>query len=351
MHGRRLRDLAAMPEADRRWAPRPDPFQAISRRGLPVALVGAGLPDLQVRLIAAKPYADRLFQYRELGRLSDAAARAGLVGPAATLGVEYEEKAARQVVRESAGYPYFIQEYGLEHVLALPDAEEALLANGPRDVELDVPGELGAELSLEDQQRDSVVAWVPGPRPLPEDSAERVDRRLPERDPVALRRDAEPQRQFNRPAARRGFMAADGGGQRRFPFGPFRRGRKPRRAMRWLALPVEAHVGRACDREERSVARATARRPDERERLTAAERLNDRGEEVVEVAAGGDIGSTGDVKAKRERRLERGERGRGQRPYRVAVLAKADLGRVLSPLPALKQRRKRKVSLELPTRR
>jgi AAA ATPase domain len=89
-------------------------LQAISRRGLPVALVGAGLPDLQVRLIAAKPYADRLFQYRELGRLPDPAARSALVGPAATLGVEYNEKAARQVVRESAGYPYFIQEYGLE---------------------------------------------------------------------------------------------------------------------------------------------------------------------------------------------------------------------------------------------
>ena len=67
-----------------------------------------------MRLIAAKPYADRLFQYRELGRLGDPAARAALVGPAATLGVEYEERAARQVVRESAGYPYFIQEYGLE---------------------------------------------------------------------------------------------------------------------------------------------------------------------------------------------------------------------------------------------
>src|SRR5438874_7397728 len=30
-------------------------FQAISRRGLPVALVGAGLPDLQLRLLSAKP--------------------------------------------------------------------------------------------------------------------------------------------------------------------------------------------------------------------------------------------------------------------------------------------------------
>ncbi len=89
-------------------------LQAISRHGLPVAVVGAGLPELQVRLFSAKPYADRLFQYHELGRLSDAAARTALVAPAATRGVEYEERAARRVVREAAGYPYFLQEYGLE---------------------------------------------------------------------------------------------------------------------------------------------------------------------------------------------------------------------------------------------
>ena len=89
-------------------------FQAVSRANLPVAMAAAGLPDLQVRLMAAKPYADRLFQYRELGRLSDAAARTALIAPAATRGVEYSERAARVVVRESAGYPYFIQEYGLE---------------------------------------------------------------------------------------------------------------------------------------------------------------------------------------------------------------------------------------------
>jgi hypothetical protein len=89
-------------------------FQAISRNALPVAMVGAGLPDLQTRLMSAKPYADRLFQYHELGRLSAAAARAALIAPAATQGVGYEEPAARRVVAESAGYPYFIQEYGLE---------------------------------------------------------------------------------------------------------------------------------------------------------------------------------------------------------------------------------------------
>ena len=89
-------------------------FQAVSRAGLPVAMAAAGLPDLQVRLMSAKPYADRLFQYHELGRLAEPAARTALIAPAGTRGIDYEEDAARQVVRESAGYPYFLQEYGLE---------------------------------------------------------------------------------------------------------------------------------------------------------------------------------------------------------------------------------------------
>jgi hypothetical protein len=89
-------------------------FQAMSRRGLPVALAAAGLPDLRVRLMSAKPYADRLFQYRELGSLSPAAARHAIVSPASTRGLEFDEAAVREVVAESAGYPYFLQEYGLE---------------------------------------------------------------------------------------------------------------------------------------------------------------------------------------------------------------------------------------------
>ena len=56
-------------------------FQAISRAGLPVTMVGAGLPDLRVRLLAAKPYADRLFSYAELGRLSESAAWSGARRP------------------------------------------------------------------------------------------------------------------------------------------------------------------------------------------------------------------------------------------------------------------------------
>lgn len=89
-------------------------FQAVSRNQLPVAMVGAGLPDLQVRLMSAKPYADRLFEYRELGRLPDVAARIALIKPAGSLGIEFDEPAARAVVQDAAGYPYFLQEFGRE---------------------------------------------------------------------------------------------------------------------------------------------------------------------------------------------------------------------------------------------
>ena len=57
----------------------------IGQRALPVALVGAGLPALPRQLRAAKPYAERMFAYHELDRLSEAEARLALLAPAAQL--------------------------------------------------------------------------------------------------------------------------------------------------------------------------------------------------------------------------------------------------------------------------
>jgi hypothetical protein len=84
----------------------------VGQRGLPVALVGAGLPPLPRLLRAAKPYAERLFSYGELGRLSNAEARTALIGPAALRGVEYEPPAVELILESSQGYPHFIQEHG-----------------------------------------------------------------------------------------------------------------------------------------------------------------------------------------------------------------------------------------------
>lgn len=87
-------------------------FHRISQKNMPVALVGNGLPQLPRLLRQAKPYAERLFHYRDLDRLAEPAARSALVTPAARQGVEFEEPAVHLIINESEGYPYFIQEYG-----------------------------------------------------------------------------------------------------------------------------------------------------------------------------------------------------------------------------------------------
>ena len=63
----------------------------MSQRTLPVALVGAGLPQLPGLMVDAKSYAERLFAYPRLGPLSEDAARQALVAPARARDVAWEE--------------------------------------------------------------------------------------------------------------------------------------------------------------------------------------------------------------------------------------------------------------------
>lgn len=79
---------------------------------LPFFIVGAGLPNLPIRLAEARSYAERLFEYRTIGRLDEAAARESLAGPAEQLGQSYDDKALESLLAESGRYPYFIQEFG-----------------------------------------------------------------------------------------------------------------------------------------------------------------------------------------------------------------------------------------------
>jgi hypothetical protein len=87
-------------------------FHRLSQKNLPVALVAAGLPTLRPALHRAKPYASRLFAYRDVGRLPPPAARSALIAPAARRDVQFTTDAADMVIRESGGYPYYLQEYG-----------------------------------------------------------------------------------------------------------------------------------------------------------------------------------------------------------------------------------------------
>jgi hypothetical protein len=87
----------------------------VTQDGLPVTLVGAGLPQVPELTGQAKSYSERLFNFPMLGRLDAKAARDALVLPAAEEGVTYEQAAVDKILDFTEGYPYFLQEFG-KHV-------------------------------------------------------------------------------------------------------------------------------------------------------------------------------------------------------------------------------------------
>jgi hypothetical protein len=84
----------------------------ISQSGLPVIVVGAGLPHLPAVLSASKSYSERLFRYQRIDRLDRAAADLALVAPAADEDAAFSPDALEALYAATAGYPYFVQAYG-----------------------------------------------------------------------------------------------------------------------------------------------------------------------------------------------------------------------------------------------
>lgn len=84
----------------------------LSQSGLPVIVVGAGLPHLPAVLSASKSYSERLFRYQRIDRLAREAADRALVAPAADEDAAYEPDALAAMYDATGGYPYFIQAYG-----------------------------------------------------------------------------------------------------------------------------------------------------------------------------------------------------------------------------------------------
>jgi len=87
----------------------------ISQRRLPVTMLGAGLPQVRGRMGKAKSYAERLFDFSEIGPLSPEDARLAIEKPAREEGVEIEPYALDEIVSKTRCYPYFLQEWG-KHV-------------------------------------------------------------------------------------------------------------------------------------------------------------------------------------------------------------------------------------------
>lgn len=86
-----------------------------AQRQLPVIMLGAGLPQLRGNMGRAKSYAERLFEFPEIGMLSDHDARRAIAKPAQAEGVSINEDALDVIIDQTRCYPYFLQEWG-KHV-------------------------------------------------------------------------------------------------------------------------------------------------------------------------------------------------------------------------------------------
>lgn len=87
-------------------------MHGVSQQNAPVLLVGAGLPQLPLMLKNAKPYTERLFDYRTIEGLPRPTAAAALTVPAERRGASFERRALDLILDHTQGYPHFLQQWG-----------------------------------------------------------------------------------------------------------------------------------------------------------------------------------------------------------------------------------------------
>lgn len=101
----------------------------VSQRGLPIVLFGAGLPQVAGLAGDARSYAERLFDYPDIGRLDRDASAAAIRAPLNEAGLDITDPALDVIVQSTAGYPYFLQEWGKHawnHASSSPIDQEAV---------------------------------------------------------------------------------------------------------------------------------------------------------------------------------------------------------------------------------
>jgi hypothetical protein len=86
----------------------------MQQRQLPMVLLGAGLPILPGLAGESKSYAERLFNFPDIGPLSESDAIKALQEPTKAVGVDFKKAALKEIFRLTQGYPYFLQEWGYQ---------------------------------------------------------------------------------------------------------------------------------------------------------------------------------------------------------------------------------------------
>ena len=87
-------------------------LHAVAQESLPLVLFGAGLPQIYAQIGEAKSYAERLFRFHEIDRLSHPDSDEVVRKPVQHEGASVTADALAEIYRQTKGYPYFLQEWG-----------------------------------------------------------------------------------------------------------------------------------------------------------------------------------------------------------------------------------------------
>lgn len=77
-------------------------------------MIGAGLPQVAGQTGRSKSYAERLFNFIPIGPLGDADATTAIEEPIVRSEEQIKPEAVKEIIRQSRGYPYFLQEWAYE---------------------------------------------------------------------------------------------------------------------------------------------------------------------------------------------------------------------------------------------
>lgn len=84
----------------------------VSQRRLPLVMIATGLPNLLGQMGKAKSYAERLFEFVPIGPLDATAAKDAIRKPVNDHGARITAEALDQIIFDTQGFAYFLQEWG-----------------------------------------------------------------------------------------------------------------------------------------------------------------------------------------------------------------------------------------------
>jgi len=102
-------------------------FSHAQQKGLMYYLVLSGLPPLFPNMVKSKTYAERMFSVKNIGNLSREASQKAIRLPLKESKITFTDELINTIVKETQGYPYFLQFYPYYLIQNIPKKKIGLI--------------------------------------------------------------------------------------------------------------------------------------------------------------------------------------------------------------------------------